>query len=117
MSSTAHSAEPAMAHIVFFKLKDDSEAAKEKLVAACQEYLSGHDGTVHFSAGTRAAEFDRDVNDDQFDVSLHLVFESKAAHDTYQTHSRHLSFIEENKGNWASVRVFDSYVPPAAKKE
>ena len=106
-----------MAHIVFFKLKDDSEAAKEKLVAACQEYLSGHDGTGHFSAGTRAAEYDRDVNDDQFDVSLHLVFESKAAHDTYQTHSRHLSFIEENKGNWASVRVFDSYVPPAAKKE
>ena len=38
----------------------------------------------------------------------------KAAHDTYQDHPRHLRFIEENKELWSKVRVFDSYLDPAA---
>ena len=52
----------------------------------------------------------RDVNDRDFDVALHLVFKSKAAHDQYAKSERHLKFIEENKDNWKRVRVFDSYV-------
>ena len=54
----------------------------------------------------------REVNDLNFDVSLHLVFASKAAHDKYQDHPRHLKFVEENKENWEKVRVFDSYLSP-----
>jgi hypothetical protein len=38
------------------------------------------------------------------------VFKDKAAHDKYQTHERHLKFIEENKALWGKVRVFDSYI-------
>lgn len=115
VSSTASAADRALAHMVFFKLKDNSPAAKEKLVAACQKYLSDHEGTVYFSAGIRAEELKRDVNDQDFDVALHVVFRNKAAHDKYQTHPRHLKFIEENKDNWAGVRVFDSYVSPTGK--
>ena len=48
------------------------------------------------------------MNDKQFDVALHVVFESRAAHDQYQVHPRHVKFIEENKPNWATVRVFDA---------
>jgi hypothetical protein len=33
-----------------------------------------------------------------------------AAHDKYQDHERHKKFIDENKGNWDKVRVFDSWV-------
>ena len=99
-----------LSHDVFFKLHDASDEAKQKLVDACRKYLSKHEGTVFFSAGIRGQDFCREVNDLEFDVSLHVVFENKEAHDQYQTHPRHNEFIEENKDNWANVRVFDSVV-------
>ncbi len=103
-------AEPQIGHMVFFTLKDDSPAAREKLVAACKQYLDGHDGTAYYSAGAIAEEFDREVNDRDFDVALHLVFKDRAAHDRYQEHPRHLKFIEENSSTWDKVRVFDSKI-------
>lgn len=109
-ATVAQAAEPQLAHMVFFTLADDTPENQQKLIAACDKFLTGHDGTVYYSAGAIAADFDRDVNDREFDVALHLVFASKAAHDKYQTHPRHLKFIEENKDLWSKVRVFDSYV-------
>ena len=79
-----------LAHDVFFKLKDTSDASKQKMVEACKKYLSKHPGTLFFSAGARAAEFDREVNDQDFDVALHIYFDSKAAHDKYQNDQRHI---------------------------
>ncbi len=98
--------------MVYFKLKDASGAAKAKLVAACKLFLTGHEGTVSFAVGTIAGDFKREVNDQDFDVSLHMVFASKAAHDKYQDHPRHQKFVEDNKESWAKVRVFDSYLSP-----
>ncbi|MBN9524436.1 Dabb family protein [bacterium] len=115
---------PAIGHMVYFKLKDSSPAARQKLVAACDKYLAAHDGVVFYSAGPIAAEFKRDVNVTDWDVALHLVFADKAAHDRYQDHPEHLKFIAENKDTWAAVRVFDSELKAvkggkkaAAKKE
>lgn len=105
-----------LAHMVFFTLKDRTDANRDALVAGCKKYLGGHEGTVYFSVGTRGAEFARDVNATDWDVALHLVFKNKAAHDTYQEHPRHLKFIEENKNLWGKVRVYDSYLTPAASK-
>lgn len=101
---------PMLAHMVFFNLKDSTPENRKKLVAACDMYLNDHPGTVYYSAGARAEEMDREVNDKDFDVALHVVFKDKAAHDVYATAPRHLKFIEENKDGWAKVRVFDSYV-------
>lgn len=101
---------PMLAHMVFFTLKDRTPENSEKLVAACKKYLTDHPGTVYFSAGSRAEELDRDVNDKDFDVALHLVFKDKASHDVYAEAPRHLDFINQNKDSWAKVRVFDSYV-------
>ena len=99
-----------LAHNVFFSLNDASDAARAKLVAACKKYLSTHPGTVYFACGTLAEELQRPVNDRDFDVSLHLVFQTKAAHDAYQAAPLHDQFIAENKDNWKKVRVFDSTV-------
>lgn len=99
-----------LSHDVYFSLKDNSPAAKQKLVAACKKYLTGHEGEVFFAAGTLNEELKRDVNDVQFDVALHIVFKDKAAHDKYQDAKRHQQFIDENKENWKKVRVFDSNV-------
>jgi hypothetical protein len=112
----AHAAESQLAHMVYFKLKDSSATNRARLVAACKAYLSGHEGTVFFAAGTLAADLNREVNDRDFDVSLHIVFVNKAAHDKYQEHARHLKFIEENRANWEKVRVFDSYLTPAPSR-
>jgi Stress responsive A/B Barrel Domain len=98
-----------LAHDVFFTLKDRSPESRQALVAACHEYLSGHPGTVFFSAGLPAEEFDRPVNDRGFDVALHVYLASTEAHDAYQEHPRHKTFIEKMSGNWATVRVFDSW--------
>src|SRR5688572_22318817 len=95
-------------HMVYFKLKDATADNKKKLVDACKKYLAEHEGVVFFSAGVLADDLKRDVNDRDWDVALHLVFADKAAHDKYQDHARHKTFIDENKDNWAKVRVFDS---------
>jgi hypothetical protein len=99
-----------LSHDVYFSLKDNSLEAKKKLVDACKKYLSGHEGEVFFAAGMRAEEFKRDVNDQQFDVALHIVFKGIKSHDKYQDAKRHHEFIEANKANWKTVRVFDSLV-------
>lgn len=101
---------PMVGHMVFFTLKDSTPENREKLVGACDKYLADHDGTVYYSAGAIADDFDRPVNVRDFDVALHVVFKDKAAHDVYQTHPQHLKFIEENKDTWKQVRVFDSYI-------
>jgi len=103
--------QPQLSHCVYFQLKNDTEANRKKLVDACREYLSGHDGIVYFASGVLAEDLSRDVNDTDFDVSLIVVFRDRAAHDKYQSHSRHLEFIERYQELWSGVRVFDSYIP------
>lgn len=110
VGTAADAGEKMLAHNVYFSLNDNSPAAKEKLVAACKKYLSGHPGAVFFAAGTLAADLNRDVNDREFDVALQIVFKDKAAHDVYAKAERHLKFIAENQDNWKKVRVFDAYV-------
>jgi hypothetical protein len=98
-----------LAHNVYFSLNQNSDAAREKLVAACKKYLSGHPETISFAIGVMAKDLNRAVNDQGFDVSLHVVFVNKAAHDEYQNSERHLKFVEEGKDKWTR-RVFDSYL-------
>jgi len=110
LASGSVAAETMLAHMVYFDLKNPSDAAKEKLVEACHQYLKNHPGVVFFAAGSVAADFKRDVNVRDFHVSLHLVFKTKADHDRYQSAAAHQQFIKENEASWARVRVFDSYV-------
>jgi hypothetical protein len=98
------------AHMVYFTLKDNTPANRQKVVDVCQKYLSGHEGVVYFSAGVRAEAFVRDVNAKDWDVALHLVFTDKEAHDCYQDHPRHVQFVSEGKLLWKQVRVYDAEV-------
>ena len=102
-----------LSHDVYFELKDDTPATRAALVAACKKYLTGHEGSVAFSAGTLVEEHVRPVNDRAWDVALHITFKDKAAHDAYQEAARHKQFIGEQQGNWKTVRVFDSWVETA----
>jgi hypothetical protein len=109
--SDAAADKPLMvSHDVFFSLKEGTAENKKTLVEACHKYLKGHPGEVFYSAGVLAEDLKRSVNDLNFDVALHIVFNDKASQDKYQDAPRHLEFIEKNKSLWKSVRVFDSYV-------
>jgi hypothetical protein len=114
---SAQAEEANIGHMVFFQLTDNSDAAKEKLVAACKKYLKNHEGVLYFSAGARGKQFDREVNAKDWDVALHLVFKNKAAHDKYAVHAEHIKFIDENKANWKSVKVYDSEIEPTTDKK
>ncbi|MBJ21527.1 MAG: stress responsive protein [Deltaproteobacteria bacterium] len=99
-----------LSHDVFFSLVDSSPEATARLVDSCHAHLRDHPGVLFFSVGSREPGLDRDVNDSEFHVALHVVFDGREAHDVYQDAPQHNAFIEENKDNWAAVRVFDSTV-------
>src|SRR5262249_49218338 len=107
-TATIPGREALLVHNVFFALKDNSGPARYRLLVACRKYLAQHPGIVFFACGTVAEELRRPVNDGEFDVALHIVFQNQAAHDQYQNAPLHLKFVEENKDNWQKVRVFDS---------
>jgi Stress responsive A/B Barrel Domain len=113
IGATKTAAGPKLAHMVYFKLKDGSGANRAKLVASCKLLLSGHEGVEYFGTGSLAGDFNKEFNDRDFDVSLHLVFADKEAHDKYQESDRHQKFIAENLENIEKVRVFDTYLSPA----
>ena len=100
--TAALAAERMLSHDVYFALKDNSLGARKELVAGCKEFLSDHPGTVWFSAGMLVKELDRDVNDRDFDVALHIVFKDKPSHDKYQQADRHHKFIAEFKKDGAT---------------
>lgn len=99
----------SLAHMVFFTLKDSSDAACESLLDDCRKFLTDHPGTLHFSVGTRATHYTRPVNDAQFDVALVLVFATDEDHQRYQTSERHQQFLAAQLENCSQVRVFDAW--------
>ena len=105
-----------LSHDVFFELNDGSPSKCEALVKDCYDYLKGHDGVMEFSAGTRALDCTRDINDLRFHVALRMLFADAASHDAYQVAPRHQEFIKRNKAAWKSVRVFDSTISSAGKR-
>ncbi|MBN1982352.1 MAG: Dabb family protein [Chitinivibrionales bacterium] len=97
-------------HNVYFTLNDTSAEKVENLIDDCYTYLKDHPGVIFFAAGQRSPDHNRDVNIQDFQVSLTIVFDSVQAQNLYQTAPDHLEFIERNKNNWRLVRVFDSLV-------
>jgi hypothetical protein len=110
-------AEPQLAHMVFFALKDHSKESRERFLASCEKYLADHEGTVYFSVGTIAEDKDvqEPVSVKDFDVALHVVFENKAAKAKYLASERHKQFVDENRDSFAGVRVFDSFLKSGSK--
>ena len=74
LALSARAEERILHHEVYFKLKDNSAQAKAKFIAACEKYLTDHPGMVWFAVGEMAEEFQREVNDRDFDVALQIIF-------------------------------------------
>src|SRR3954463_7168613 len=102
-----------LAHTVYFSLIEPTPENRQKLIDACHKYLTDHPGAVFYAAGT-CSSYDREVNDRDYDVALHVVFKDHAAHDAYQVAPRHRQFVAEFKAFWKQVRVFDADVTTGA---
>lgn len=98
------------AHNVYFSLNVVTETTIAALISDCKTYLAVQPGIAFFACGVLEATLNRPVNDRDFNVSLHVVFESKAAHDAYQVAPLHNEFVARQKDNWKTVRVFDTAV-------
>ena len=55
-----------------------------------------------------AESVNRPVNDRNFDVAVHVVFENLAAFDKYMASERRQQWVNEHQASWKQVRVFDS---------
>jgi len=106
----AKKAQPKLAHMVFFTLKDNSQESVDKFMAACQKYLPDHEGSVYFSLGTRAVDVEEPPSVKDFDVALHVVFDGKASLEKYMVSDRHQAFLAEARPMLEKARVFDSYL-------
>jgi len=106
----AKEAKPKLAHMVFFTLKDHSQESVDKFTAACQKYLTDHEGSVYYSLGTKAADVEEPPSVKDFDVALHVVFDGKASLEKYLKSDRHQSFLGEARPMLEKARVFDSYL-------
>ncbi len=98
------------AHNVYFTLHDASDAAVASFLADCKTYLAVLPGIHSFVCGVLESELNRPVNVRDFDVSLHVLFETRAAHDAYQVSALHDEFVARQSPNWKSARVFDTAV-------
>lgn len=110
--TAATGGEPTVAHCVFFTLEDSTPENCAMLVKDCQERLSNQPGTVYFAVGPRVADFNDPASDQGFDVSLVIVFKSKAALAAYLKSEPHRQFIRYHQETWARVRVFDWAAEP-----
>jgi hypothetical protein len=97
-------------HSVFFTLKD--WAAVDELLGACRSHLTGYPGTVSFACGPRALTSVRNVDDQTFDLAVHLMFDSQVSYDAYAAADRHTAFSAGYMHLWSRVRVFDAIVGP-----
>lgn len=112
-AGAAEKSGPPLAHMVFFTLKDHSQASREAFAASCEKYLKGIEGSVYFSVGIMAEDVEEQgVSVKDWDVALHVVFEDKETKAKYLDHPQHKQFVAANREHFAKVRVFDSYLLP-----
>ena len=112
MSKTLHykGTNGPFAHMFFFELADTDQRFMDHFISLCTRYLGGHPSQRHFSVGVRALEVNRNVSATAFEVSVHMIFESKKAYDEYSTDPKHEKFISESAGMSPNRIVYDSYL-------
>jgi hypothetical protein len=94
-------------HVVIFWTKPEAPNGTETLIEGMNRYLKPIPGIEHFHAG-RMVSSPRPVVDQSYQAALNVVFANKAAHDAYQVHPSHATFVEKIlKPNVAKVLVYD----------
>lgn len=104
---TGMTAKSMFIHHVYFWLKDPSSQSDLQKLIEGLEKLSKVKTIKMFHIG-KPAGTSRDVIDSSYSVSWMLIFDDKAAEESYQTDPIHLNFVETCKDLWQKVVVYDS---------
>lgn len=96
-----------IAHHVLFWLKDDTTEAQKEAFLGGLKSLENIEVVKSYHVGT-PAPIERAVVDTTYTFSLILFFEDLAAHDVYQVHPIHKSFLEEFRVFFEKVVIYDA---------
>lgn len=97
-------------HSVFFYFKPDASAENiEAQQKAILGELSKIEAVVQLWAGGPEG-IERDVVDNTYGTSLHMVFADRDALQRYQTDPIHVAFLNQFKHLWTGVKVYDTRV-------
>ncbi len=105
MTTTAN---PGMAHTVYFWLKDGLSAEELKSFEEGIRSLTGAPTVKRLFLGTPAGTPSRGVVDNSFDYNLVLWFDDVAGHDAYQVSPTHLKFVADHEAKFDVVKVMDT---------
>ena len=95
-------------HHVFFWLKNStSKEDRDQLIAGVKT-LGRIETVRELRVGVVASTEKRDVVDNSWAVSEHMLFSDLAGQATYQTHPIHLEFIKNYSHLWEKVVVYDA---------
>jgi hypothetical protein len=96
-----------LSHHVLFWLKAETTAEQKAAFRKGLESLEKIETVVTFQVGT-PAPIERAVVDTTYSFSLVLFFEDLAGHDVYQVHELHKAFLEEFRGLFEKVIIYDA---------
>ncbi|HEY0174802.1 MAG TPA: Dabb family protein [Pedobacter sp.] len=96
-----------LSHHVLFWLKADTTEDQKAAFRKGLESLEKIETVTNFHVGT-PAPIERAVVDITYTFSLVLFFEDLAGHDVYQVHALHQAFLEEFRGLFEKVVIYDS---------
>jgi len=101
---------PALAHIVYFWLKEGTSDEDKKAFENGLEELGKISLIQSFNWGTPAKAEKRDVVDDSFDYCINSFFQSIENEAAYQVHPDHDVFIANHSHIWEKVIVYNNNV-------
>ena len=97
-------------HSVFFYLKENAPAGTgEKMRSDIEKKLSEIGQVKEIWAGPPEG-VDRDVVDNEYDMSLHAMIGDLKALQAYQVDPIHVEFVETYKPHFDHIKVYDTRV-------
>lgn len=97
-------------HSVFFYFGDDTPAyVQDEMQSYILKQFPEIPGISNLMAGSPEG-IERDVVDNDYNMSLHLVVDDRETLQRYQNHPVHQEFIHKFKPYWKSIKVFDTAV-------
>lgn len=96
-----------LAHHVLFWLKPDTTEDQKVAFKKGLDSLEKIETVKQFHTGVPST-IERAVVDVTYTFSLVLFFEDLAGHDVYQVHELHKAFLEEFRGLFEKVIIYDS---------
>lgn len=97
-----------IAHHVLFWLKADTTKDQKASFREGLESLKGVETVRSLHIGTPVPEIERAVVDTTYTFSLIIFFDDLAGHDVYQVHPVHKAFLDENRGYFEKVIIYDA---------